>query len=603
MDYNYNKRDEVPVKYRWDLTKWFKTDKDWYQALKKVKEGVLSLEKYKGKIFESDNLYNILAEYYIKNNEISALYVYAMLHQDEDLSVDKYSKMLGEISSVEAKFEESTSFMIPEILHSSEFDIATLIKKCPKLERFCHVLEVLAEEKAHIKDEETEKTISILTKDMDHYENISCTILNSNLDYGKVKNENGELVSLNTGNYRLFASSRNRNIRKSAYLKMNKKRAEFSNILGKNLLAFMSRHASISRIRGYKSTKEMDFKRDSVPLEVHESLLKNMNKGLPLFKEYYHTYQKILGIDNLKPYDLNAPVTDNEKRYTIEEAEKYVYEATKILGPKYSEIIKQGFKEHWIDYTSYKGKQSGGYCCSLYGYTPNILMSYNSLFDSISTIAHEMGHATRAVLSFKNNSIEYSSFPLYITEIPSLLNEVLLTEYVINGNFSKEEKINVINKMLKTICSNFYTAIMENELENIVYARLDQDEALTSNDLNDIMTELIKKYYGPSLAHDKYFKYMWTARSHYFSPWYLYKYATCICGAVYFASKILKGDNDILNMYNEFLASPSDKFPNDILMKYGIDLTNSKIYDELFDYFKNLLNKLKELTNVGDLNE
>jgi len=145
MNYNYNKRSDVPEKYRWDLTKWFKSDEEWYQKLEAVRNNVTSLEQYKGKIFENDNLYKLLDEYYLKGNEISALFVYAMLHQDEDLSVDKYSKMLGEISSVEAKFEESTSFMIPEILHSSEFDIATLIKKCPKLERFCHVLEVLAE--------------------------------------------------------------------------------------------------------------------------------------------------------------------------------------------------------------------------------------------------------------------------------------------------------------------------------------------------------------------------------------------------------------------------------------------------------------------------
>ena len=603
MNYNYNKREEVPVKYRWDLSRWYKSDEAWYEAINKIKTNISDIEKYKGKIFEDDNLYQLLDEYYLKSNEIGSLYVYAMLHQDEDLSVDKYGKMLGEISSVEADFEEKTAYMMPEILHSPKFNIDELIKKSPKLKRFHYVLEKLALEKAHIKDEDTEKTISILTKDMDYYENLAATILNSNLDYGKIKDESGALIPLNTGNYRLFASSKVRDIRKSAYLKINKKRSEFSNILGKNLLAFMSRHAAMAKIRGYNSTKDMDFSNDLVPLEVHDALLKNMNKGLYLFKSYYHTLESILGIDNLKPYDLNAPITDSEQKYTIEEAEKYVYEATKVLGSEYAKIIKQGFNEHWIDYTSYKGKQSGGYCCSLYGHTPNILMSYNGLFDSISTIAHEMGHAARAVISFNKNSIEYSSFPLYIAEIPSLLNEILLTEYVINGNFSKEEKISVINKMLKTICSNFYTAVMENELENIVYERLDNNEALTSNDLNNIIASLIKKYYGTSLAKDKYFKMMWTARSHYFTPWYLYKYATCICGAVYFASKILKGDKETLKLYNEFLASPSDTFPNDILKRYDIDLTDSKIYNELFEYFENLLNKLKELTNVGDLNE
>ena len=218
MNYNYNKRSDVPEKYRWDLTKWFKSDEEWYQKLEAVRNNVTSLEQYKGKIFENDNLYKLLDEYYLKGNEISALFVYAMLHQDEDLSNALYGKMLGEISSVEAKFAESTSFMMPEILHSSEFDIEALIQKSPKLEMFHFVLEKIALEKAHINDEDTEKTIRILTKDMDHYENISCTILNSNLDYGKIKDENGVMVPLNTGNYRLFVYSKNRDIRKNAYL-------------------------------------------------------------------------------------------------------------------------------------------------------------------------------------------------------------------------------------------------------------------------------------------------------------------------------------------------------------------------------------------------
>lgn len=602
MDYNYNKREEVPEKYRWDLTKYFSSDEAWMQELEEAKKHVNDLVKYKGKVLEGNNLYELLNQYYLYTNRLEYLYVYANLKSDEDLSQNKYSKMVNEILNVISDFESKMSFLLPEILHSKDFDVDKLIKKSPKLERFRHILEELALEKKYTKEESTEEIISILTKDMKEYESLSCTLLNASIDYGTIKDENGKTISLNTGNYSKFVTSKNRSIRKKAYEKMNKKRAQFANILGKNLLAFMNRHASIAKIRGYHSTKEMDFKKDFVPIEVHDALLKNMERGLPLFREYYKLLKEHIKVNKLQVYDLNAPIGNNERKYTVEEAQNYVYEATKVLGSDYSKIVRQGFQEHWIDYMPYKGKQSGGYCSSIHGTTPNILMSFNGLFDNISTIAHEMGHAVCSMYCFKNNSIEYSGYTLYTAEIASLLNEILLTEYVIQGNFSASEKKSVIMEMLKTINGNFFTAIMENELENIVYEKIDNNETISTEDLNEIMDKLNKKYYGDSVEYNKYTKYMWTRRSHYFIPWYLYKYATCICGACYFASKILKNDKKALEAYKNFLKSGLDKFPNDILLENGIDLTKPEIYDELFDYYESLIKKLKELNEVGENN-
>jgi len=602
MDYNYKNRDEVPEKYRWDLTKRFSRDEEWTKELEEVKKHLDDLVVYKGRVLENDNLYELLDKYYLFTNRLEHLYAYASLKSDEDLSKNKYSKMVSEIVSIFSEFESKMSFLIPEIIHSKDFNIATLLKKSPKLERFKHILEEIELEKKYTKDEKTEELISILTKDMNHYEILAGTLLNSSIDYGTIKDETGKTIHLNTGNYGKFITSSNRNLRKKAYLKMNKYREQFSDILGKNLIAFMDRHASMAKIRGYNSTKEMDFKKDFVPLEVHEALLKNMERGLPLFKKYHQELKELLKVDKLQIYDLNAPIGKEEKKYTIEEAQDYVYQATKILGADYVKIIKQGFEERWIDYMPYKGKQSGGYCSSTYGCTSNILMSFNGLFDNISTIAHEMGHAVCSEYCFKNNNIEYSGYTLYTAEIASLLNEILLTEYILQNNFSNKEKISVIIEMLKTINGNFFTAIMENELENIVYEKLDHNEVLSTEDLNTIMDELNKKYYGDTIEYSKYTKYMWTRRSHYFIPWYLYKYATCICGATYFASKILKKDESALEAYKNFLKCGLDKFPNDILLENGIDLTKNEIYDELFAYYESLLNKLKELIKAGERN-
>ncbi len=600
MDYNYKNRDEVPVKYRWDLTKRFKTDEDWYKELEEVKKHLDDLTKYKGVVLEGDNLYHLLNAYYPYVNKMESLYAYAHLKNDEDLSVSKYSKMVQEILSIFAEFNNKMSFLMPEILQSKTFDINDMIKKTPKLERYRHILEEMALEKQYVKSEKEEKLISILTKDMNNYEDLASTLLSSSINYGTIKDENGNEVELNTSNYGKYAMSGNREVRKNAYETMNKSRAQFSNILGKNLISYMERHASIAKIRGYKSTKEMDFKKDFVPMEVHDALLKNIKRGLPLFQEFYKIFKHLLNVSELNIYDLNAPIEKDDKKYTVEEAQDYVYNATKILGEDYSKIVKQGFEERWIDYMPYKGKQIGGYCSSTYGNTSNILISFNGIFDNISTIAHEMGHAVCSEYCFKNNDIEYSGYTLYTAEIASLSNEIYLTDYVLKNDFSKEEKISVLIEMLRTINGNFFAAVMENELENIVYEKIDNDESLTPEDLNKIMDELHNKYYGDIVVHNDYTKYMWTKRSHYFIPWYLYKYATSICGAAYFSSKILKGDKEALTKYKDFLKCGLDKFPNDILLENGIDLTKPEIYDELFAYYRSLLDKLKELTELGE---
>lgn len=592
---NYNSRNEVPEQYRWDLTKWFKTDEEWEEEYKEAKKHTNDLKKYKGKIFEDDNLYNLLNEFYEYNNKLDKLYVYAFLKQDEDLSVNKYSKMYQQMIELFSDFSENISFVMPEILHSSKFNVDKLISDCPKLERFRHILEEYALDKEYIKDEKTEELITVMTKDLSHYDNVASTLLNSDIDYGEMEDENGKKVKLNTGNISHFLASSNRDIRKNVYIEYNKKKAQFSNTLGKNLIAFMDRHSTIAKIRGYKNTKDMDFKNDHIPVEVHTSLLKNIDRGIPIFRKFLKILKDMLQVDTLEAYDLYAPVSNADRKYTVEEAKEYVYNATSILGEQYSEIMKKGFDEHWIDYMPYKGKQSGGYCCSVYGNTSNILMSFNGDFTDISTIAHEMGHAVHAYFGALHNSVEYAHHTYYTVEIPSLLNEILLAHYIIENDFSKEEKISVIVDMLSTINRNSFTAVMENELENIVYEKIDNGESLSTEDLNDIMEQLLIKYYGDTLNFGEYKKYMWTSRSHYFEPWYLYKYATCLCGAVHFATKILKKDKDTLEVYNNYLKSGTDCFPNELLLKHGIDLTKESTYDELFEYYESLLTKLQEL--------
>ena len=596
MKYNYSKRDEVPEEYRWDLTKWFQSDEDWYKEYNDAKSLVASLNPYKGHLFQDNNLYHVLHEFYQLTNRYNHLYAYAMLKQDEDLSVQRYNKMYQEIMSVFNEFEVNTSYITPEILQNKDLDIDALIKRDERLEKYRKILVELKEQQPYIKDAAAEEMIAILTKNIENYENISAITLNSCLDYGKFKDENGEIIHLNTGNYRKYITSRNRNIRKKVYQMLNKKRIELASPLGMNLISFMDSHASIAKIRGYSSSKEMFFKRDHIPVEIQESLRKYTYQNVSLLQKYYQLYRSILGVKKLEMYDLSASVETNSKFYTVEDAQNYVIEATKVLGDDYTEIVKKGFQERWIDYMPYKGKQSGGYYLSVYPETYNILLSFNGVFDNVSTIAHEMGHAVNAYFAFLNNELEYAYHDPVLGEIASLSNEIYLASYVINHeDFSKEEKISVIIELLRTINSNFFGAVMENELEEIVYQKLDNGEVVTSDDLSKIMDDATDKFYGDMIEKNEFVKYMWIPRSHYYRPYYLYKYATSICGAVHFATSIINGDKKVLQDYKDFLKEGSSLQPNEVLLKYGIDLTKEEVYQELFDYYNYLLKTLEEL--------
>lgn len=596
MKYNYSNRSEVPEKYRWDLSKWFSSDEAWYQKFEEIKQTASSLSKYQGKLFEGNNLSHVLKEMYQLSNLYNTFYAYAMLKSDEDLGDNKYTKMLQEIMNVFNEFEVATAYIMPEILQNKDMDVEQMIAKDPTLEHYRFILEGLKEQQPYVKDTKSEEIIAVLTKNIHDYENMSSVTLNSCLNYGTFKDEHGENVALNTGNYRKYITSANRNIRKKVYHMLNSKRVEMANMLGMNLISFMDSQASITKIRGYKSSKERFFREDYIPQEIEESLKLHAFNNVSYLQNYYQLLGKILGIKKLQIYDLSAPVVKNEKTYTIEEAEQYILEATKVLGKDYTEIVKKGFQERWIDYMPYHGKQSGGYCLSIYPQTPNILLSYNGLFDNVSTIAHEMGHAVHSYFSFRNNAVEYAYHDPILGEIASLSNEIYLANYVIQDEkFTKEEKISVIVELLRTINSNYFGAVMEQELEDVVYERLDHNIAVSTEDLNAIMDDVTNQFYGKAIEKNDFIKSMWIARSHYFRPYYLYKYATSICGAIHFATRIIRGDEKTLQDYREFLKMGSNMKPNDVLLKFGIDLTKDEIYQELFDYYDYLLNTLKEL--------
>ena len=596
MKYNYNKRDEVPEKYKWDLTKWFQSDDAWYREFQDAKQYVTSLNQYKGHLFEEDHLYQVLNKFYQLNNRYNVLYAYATLKADEDLGVDQYSKMVQEILNVFNEFEINAAYITPEILQNKDFNVDDLILKDSRLEKYRSILEDLKEQQPYVKDAKTEEMIAILTKNIHNYETMSAVTLNSCLDYGTFKDENGDTISLNTGNYRKYITSKNRNIRRKVYGMLNKKRIELDKPLGMNLISVMDSYASIAKIRGYKSSKEMFFKDDHIPMEIQETLIKQVFQNIHYLQKYYQLYRKLLRVSKLKMYDLSAPITSISKVYSIEDAQRYIIEATKILGSDYTKVLENGFRERWIDYMPYKGKQSGGYCLSIYSYSSNILLSFNGVFNDVSIIAHEMGHAVHSYYLFENNELEFAHQNHILAEIASLSNEVYLANYVIKDNqFSKEEKIEIIVDLLRTINSNFFGAVMENRLEDIVYAKLDHNETVTSDDLCAIMEDLTNKFYGDVIDKSEFVKYMWIPRSHYFVPYYLYKYATSMCCAVYFATRILNGDKKALEDYKNFLKEGSMLKPNEILLKYGIDLTKDDIYQEFFAYYDYLLETLKEL--------
>lgn len=591
----YETRNDVPLKYKWDLTDIFKNIDDFNKTTDEVREEIKKIDSYIGCTKNSDKLLEFLEFDTNLSLKIVDLNIYAMLINDQDLNESLGVELVGKINTLELEYDTKSSFFSPELLSLGKNDYNDLFKN-EKLLKYKSILDDIYRYKNHILEKNEEELCSRLTGTSSSYSQMSSTLLNSCNDYGSVTMPDGSVEKLMTTNYRRIVKKLPRDKRKEVYEQFNEVKDRYANISAGLLDDYVKTNVALSKIHKYDSTWDENLFDLELSNKVFESLIASAIDTKDILKKYYDLRSKVLKIDKCAPWDAQIELYETDKEYTIEEACDLVLKALKPLGEDYVNHFKHVIEDRCVDFCQYKGKCSGGYNIS----SPDIknskiLMSFNYDLQSVSTLAHESGHHVHHQYLCENNIKEYRHAPSIIAEVASLTNEFLLSNYLIN-NGSREEALSGLSNILGTFEVNFYGGIQEGNLEQEFYKYVEYGGTLTKDYLYDLCEKSLLKFY-PNEIQSKYEKGAWITRSHYYMFYYLFSYSICVSVASYVSKEILSGNKEMLDKYINFLKTGSDHSVSDVYKVLGIDLENKNIYLDAIDNFSSLIDKFDEIYN------
>ena len=594
----YNSRSEVPEEFKWDLTPFFKNEEEFNSTDEECSKLVKELTNYVGGTKDGNKVYGFL------NKQVEAmalwedLYVYSYLINDQELGISENIVRKNKTEKLEMELMQNSSFFAPELLKLSKEEYENLFTTCSELEEYRADLDRTYREKEHILTENEEKIVAELTTAMNHYDDMSSNLLNSQHNYGKVKLEDGSVVVIANNNYRNLLRNKDVNIRKKVYNLYNKKLSEYSQTNASLLNSYVSMNEAIAKIRKYKSSWDAKLFSMNISDKVYKALVNTTESNYKSVNRYYDLKRRVLGLDILNRYDLYLDMVENAKEYSIPEAQQLVREAIKPLGKEYLDKYDKVINNRYVDYCQYKGKCSGGYSFSTMRQDSRILMSFNYNLDSVSTLAHEAGHNVHHQFVNQNNLLQYRFPRSIVAEVVSLTNECLLSSYLADNGKTKEEKLAGIGNIIEVIVSNLFGAVREGKLEQDIYKEVLKNGMVTKDFLDKKSKSSLKKLYGSAVKCDKYAANSWVTRSHYYMNFYLYSYAICVSVATNVAKKILEGDKNMLDNYIKFMKLGSDKWPMEAFEVLGVDLESPEVYQNAINYFEDLMDKYEKVSEL-----
>lgn len=591
-------REEVEEKYKWDLSTIYKNENELLEEYNKIKEKIgIFKENENTFLNSSDNLYNTLVAYYNIDMILDKLWAYTSQKYDEDITNNQNQAWKEKVYTLYEKFSENASFLTPKLLGFGSDNVKKYINENEKLEKeYGFVLENIFREEAHTLSEKEEKLISSLSKAFSKTDKIANMLTDSDIDYGTIKDEEGNEVKLTDTNYKLYIESKDRNVRKEAFKTLYKALKQFNNTFALSLAAFVDKSAAFSKVRNFNSSLEASLFSDNVSVDVYNNLIDTVSKNLDNLYKYYKIKQKSLNLDEMHLYDVYVDITQNiNNKYTFEEAKSLVIDSLKILGEDYGKTLNRAFDERWIDIYPNKGKIGGAYSGGSYLTNPFLLLNFKGTYHDVSTLAHELGHSMHSYYSHKNNPVQYGYYEIFVAEVASQVNELLFNNYMLNKVKTKEEKINILNQILELFKASIYRQTMFAEFEKIISEKNENGEILTAEVLNDEYYKLVQKYFGNDIIVDEEIKYEWERIPHFYYDFYVYKYSTGLAAACHIVKGILEGKENAKGNYLEFLKTGGRDYPLEELKIAGVDLSNPEVIQSAMDMFKEYLNELEEL--------
>ncbi len=589
-------RHEIPEEYTWDLSDLFASDEAWQAAYEKAGRYVALTASYRGRLSESAET---LLEYLRMNDEaaleLEALAGYAMRHADEDTSNPHYLNMRGLFMQLYVQIAGANSYATPELLAIPDEVLEGFYTACPDLELYRRSIDRERARRAHILSDAEEKILAAASEVCGAPDDIGSILRDADLRFPNVTDSEGKEYPLTQGSFVTLLDSPDRVLRENAFKALYGVFASFKNTIAAILNAEVKQLIFRANMRKYPSTLDAALSATEVPTAVYHNLIDTVHKHLGSMYKYIRLRKKLLGLDELHMYDIyTSIVPDADTKISFEEAKETVLKGLKPLGEKYLSIVKEGFDNRWIDVYENVGKRGGAYSAGARPH-PYVLLNHKDNMDHQFTLAHEMGHALHSYLSNSTQPVVYSDYVIFVAEVASTCNEVLLMRHLLDNTTDKTQRAALINYFLEQFRGTIYRQTMFAEFELLMHKHAEEGQTLTADWLCKTYHDLNKLYYGEDIVVDDEIAYEWERIPHFFYNFYVFQYATGFSAAVAIANKILTEGQSAVDNYLRFLSSGCSQDPISLLKIAGVDMAAPQPIEDALSLFDSLIDELDEL--------
>ena len=591
-------RNEINEKDTWDLSTIFETDQKWEEELALSTEDTKEAASLEGHLLDSaESLLNITERYLDLSRRLEKLYVYAHMKNDQDTRVAKYQEYYAKAMTLYSQLDQVFSFYEPEFMAITEEQYKNFLSEEPKLQPYKHYFDKLLQNKDHVLSQREEELLAGAGEIFGAASETFAILDNADIVFPFVKDEDGNEVQLSHGVYMRLVESKNREVRRGAYEALYATYEQYQHTYAKTLQTNVKVQNYRAKVRNYKSAREAALAANFVPESVYDNLVSAVRKHLPLLHRYLDLRSKILGIPDLKMYDVYTPLSSIEYSFTYEEALKKAEEALAVLGEDYLSRVKRAFSERWIDVYENQGKRSGAYSGGSYDTNAFMLLNWQDNLDNLFTLVHETGHSMHSSYTRETQPYVYGDYSIFLAEIASTTNENILTEKLLEEVQDDATRFAILNNFLDGFRGTVFRQTQFAEFEHAIHQADQNGEVLTSEFLNNLYADLNQEYYGLSKEDNPQIQYEWARIPHFYYNYYVYQYSTGFAAASALAEKIVHGSQEDRNRYIEYLKAGKSDYPLNIMRKAGVDMEKEDYLNDAFAVFERRLDEFEALVN------
>ena len=584
-------RKDIDKQYTWDLDVIYNSDNELEEDYNKAKALIKEMSKYECNMMDSsDNFYNTIRISFDIERIIDKLYSYGSLSFDLDTSNNDCQELCERIGNLHSDYVKASYFIVPSILKCDKELIGKYYEEEPGLKEYEVCINEIYRYKEHTLSDKEEKLLSSIGKMMGNSYDTYELFKDCDMSFDEIEDEEGNKTELTNSNYSLYIESKNRNVRKSAFDALYKQYKKYSNTFASLISTNMKELSTMAKVSNYNSAIERSLYADDVSVNIYNNLIDSVHSNINYIYDYYKLKKKILGLDELHLYDVYVPIVGKyDKKYSYGEAKDIILKVLSVFGEEYINKVKEALDSRWIDVYPTKNKRTGGYSGGSYDTYPYILLNYQDKYNDMSTLIHEIGHSMHSYYSRNYNPYQYSDYRIFVAEVASTVNELLLSKYMLEHSNSKEEKLFILNNLMELYRATIYRQTMFAEFEKKISDIIDNDGALTADKLCNMYYDLNKFYFGDEVVVDNEIRYEWERIPHFYYNFYVYKYATGLSAATVVVNNILGNVPGAVDNYIEFLKCGSKLSPVESLKIAGVDLTKKEVVDSALVEFKKII--------------